>query len=394
MKKVRTLLLVAAALLVAFVGAGLYMTGQSYRLANRVVTPPPYTADSSISDFHDSMFIADMHSDTFTFVDSFMERKDYAHLDYYRAMDGGFNLLTMAIATEVPFSMVRRKPGGVERGGNLIQIGSIGGLEPLPNWYSRYARGTWVADNVARVVAENPEQLMLVTTRQDLQALLDNHERGKSQRIGFLLAIEGAHALDNDLQRLDDFYERGVRILSITHAFDNEYGGSSEGVERYGITAEGERLLDRARELGIIIDIAHASPTLVNDILDRSSAPVVYSHGGITGTCDVDRNLPEPLLNRIRSNGGLIAIGFWTRVLCGDDIADIAATMRYVADRIGVEHLALGSDFDGGVTTITDAAGLPLLTDALFDAGFSDNEIRRIMGGNYAQLLLTALPDN
>ncbi len=95
--------------------------------------------------------------------------------------------------------------------------------------------------------------------------------------------------------------------------------------------------------------------------------------------CDIDRNLPETALQKIRANGGLVTIGFWGRVLCGDSVADVAASMRYVADKIGTEHVALGSDFDGGVKTVFDATGLPLLTDALFDAGFSDLEIRQIM---------------
>jgi microsomal dipeptidase-like Zn-dependent dipeptidase len=98
------------------------------------------------------------------------------------------------------------------------------------------------------------------------------------------------------------------------------------------------------------------------------------------------------MLEAMRDNGGIIAIGFWDRVLCGESMADIARAMRYVADRIGTDHLALGSDYDGGVRTVTDASGLPLLTDALFEAGFSDLEIRKIMGENYTRLLLSRLP--
>jgi membrane dipeptidase len=79
-------------------------------------------------------------------------------------------------------------------------------------------------------------------------------------------------------------------------------------------------------------------------------------------------------------------------VLCGESVNDVATSMRYVADRIGAEHLALGSDFDGGVTTVFDSTGLPLLTDALLAAGFSEDEVRQMMGGNYTRLLLHSLP--
>lgn len=381
-----------AFLVVALLATAFYLTGQSYRFANTVSLQAPYDFDQSILGFHDDLFIADLHADTFTFVDTFMQRKDYAHLDYHRAREGGFNLLTMAIATEVPIGMVRRTGNGVERGGNLIQAGSIGGLEPIRNWFSLLARGNWVIGNIHDTAEANPDQIILVTNRQDLEILINDFNAGNRTKIGLVLAVEGAHLLEGNLEQLNELHARGVRMLSLTHAFDNEYGGSSEGVERYGLTAEGEKVVGRATELGMIIDIAHASPALIDDLMQRVTTPAVYSHGGVRGTCDIDRNIADKVLQKVKENGGLIALGFWDRVICGDDIADIAAAFRYVADKIGVEHLALGSDFDGGVKTVTDASGLPLLTDALFDAGFSDLEIREIMGENYTRLLLNALP--
>ena len=388
-KAILILLLLGLLALAVFV---LYMAGRSYELSNTVVLPPPYEFEPSIIDFHKSLFIADLHADTFTAVDSFMQRKNYAHLDFARARDGGFALLTMGIATEVPLSMVRRRPEGVTRGGNLIKFGAMAAMEPIGNWLSNYQRGSWILDNVHRTVAENPDQLALITAREDLAELIAEHTTGNGSRIGILLAVEGGHILEGKVERLDDLYARGVRMFSLTHAFDNEYGGASEGAEQYGITPAGQALLARMQELGIIIDIAHASPALIDDLLDQIESPVVYSHGGVRGVCDIDRNLPEAALEKIRTNGGLIAIGFWDRVICGETVQDIAASMRYVADRIGVEHVALGSDFDGGVKTVFDATGLPLLTGALFDAGFSELEISQIMGGNYARLLMTGLP--
>ena len=100
-----------------------------------------------------------------------MQRKDYAHLDYPRAQEGGFSLLTMSIATEVPLAMVRRKPEGVVRGGTLIQVGAIAAFEPVANWSSNYSRGLWAIENVHRTVTENTDQLVLVAHREDLTAL-------------------------------------------------------------------------------------------------------------------------------------------------------------------------------------------------------------------------------
>ena len=389
---IKLILSLALIISLAVAAFAFYMAGRAYELSNSVTLPPPYEFDPSVSAFHHDLFIADLHVDTFTQVDSFMQRKEYAHMDIERAQAGGYSLLTMGIATEVPLSMVRRKPEGVERGGNLIKYGAIASMEPIGNWLSNYQRGEWIIDNVHRTVAENPDQLVLVTHREDLAELLAEHTAGNDTRIGLVLAVEGAHILEGNLDRIDELHARGVRMLSLTHAFDNEYGGASEGVEQYGITPAGQELLARLQEHGIIIDIAHASPKLVDELLDQVSSPVVYSHGGVRGMCDIDRNLPESALKKIQRNGGLIAIGFWDRVLCGDNVADIAASMRYVAAQIGIEHVALGSDFDGGVKTVFDATGLPLLTAALFDAGFTDVEIRKIMGENYTRLLLASLP--
>jgi microsomal dipeptidase-like Zn-dependent dipeptidase len=369
-----------------------YVGDKPYKFSNSVVLKPPYEFEPSTDQFHKTLFVADLHADTFTFVDTFMEQKDYAHLDYPRARAGGYNLLTMSIATEVPFGMVFRKPEGIERTGNMIKIGSFAALEPPPNWFSNYARGNWAIERMNRAIAADAESLVAITHREDLQALLDAYANGASNRIGILISIEGAHILDGNLDRLDELYANGARMISLTHAFDNEYGGASEGIDKFGITNTGSALLERIRSLGMIIDIAHASPTLVNDLLDVVNTPVVYSHGGIEGTCDVDRNLRDAALEKIQRNGGIVAIGFWGRVVCGENVNDIARAMRHIADRIGASHIALGSDFDGGVKTAFDASGLPLLTDALFAQGFTEGEIRQIMGENYAQLLMEALP--
>jgi membrane dipeptidase len=393
MKKILpiTLATVLALFLIGFAGAS-YMTRQSYALTNTVVTPAPYTLDQSSKAFHDELFIADLHVDTFTHANTFMERKEYAHLDFPRAREGGLSLLTMAIATEVPLDMVRNPAAGVKRGKNLLAIKSVLNLEPVANWNSLYARGNWVIDNITTTVGNNPDELLLITHREDVDALVAEHQLEANPRIGILLAIEGAQLLEGELDRLNELYAKGVRMISLTHAFDNEYGGSSEGVEKYGITPAGKELLARISELGMIIDIAHNSPELVEDLLNNANTPVVYSHGGLQGMCDINRNLSDTALDQVQENGGLIAVGFWTRVLCGDQIEDVVASIRYVSDRIGIDHVALGSDFDGGVKTIFDATGLPLLTEALLDAGFSKAEISKLMGKNYARLLRSSLP--
>jgi membrane dipeptidase len=196
MKKFLKILAYALLAIVIVVLGVLFNTGEkSYEIPNQVALNAPYEADPANAAFHRSLFIADMHADTFTFVDTFMERKTYAHLDYPRAVDGGFSLLTMAIATEVPLSMVRKRPGGVVRGGNILKFSAFMNLEPVANWFSKYARGNWVVDNVSRTANDHPEQVTLLTAREDLQELLAEHAAGPGARIGMRLARDGAHVL-------------------------------------------------------------------------------------------------------------------------------------------------------------------------------------------------------
>jgi membrane dipeptidase len=120
--------------------------------------------------------------------------------------------------------------------------------------------------------------------------------------------------------------------------------------------------------------------------------PVLVSHTGVRGTCDRTRNLSDDQLRAVARTGGVVGIGFWDEAVCGTDPAAIARAVRHAATVMGVQHVALGSDFDGAVTTPFDASGLVHLTDALLAAGFSDAEVQQVMGGNTLRLFAAALP--
>jgi microsomal dipeptidase-like Zn-dependent dipeptidase len=142
----------------------------------------------------------------------------------------------------------------------------------------------------------------------------------------------------------------------------------------------------------VTIDLAHASEALIDDVLARTDDPVVVSHTGVRATCDSPRNLSDQNIQAIAETGGVIGIGIWDTAVCGETPAAAARAMRHVADLVGVEHVALGTDFDGTVSVPFDAAGLPHLTEALMDAGFSPDEIEQVMGGNVIRVLRRTLP--
>lgn len=143
----------------------------------------------------------------------------------------------------------------------------------------------------------------------------------------------------------------------------------------------------------MIIDLAHASPKTIDDVVAISTRPLVVSHTGVRGTCNNNRNLSDEQIGAIAARGGLIGIGYWDTANCGSDAAAIVRAMRYVSDRVGAEHVALGSDFDGATTVPFDTTGLVQITDAMLAAGYSEREIRMIMGENALKFLLENLPE-
>jgi microsomal dipeptidase-like Zn-dependent dipeptidase len=142
----------------------------------------------------------------------------------------------------------------------------------------------------------------------------------------------------------------------------------------------------------MLVDLAHASAQTIDDALAIATKPIIVSHTGARGTCDNARNLSDDQLRRIAATGGVVGIGYWDAAVCGTDARAIARAVRYVANLIGVEHVGLGSDFDGAVITPFDTTGLVEVTDALLAEGFGDEEVGKIMGGNVVRVLSENLP--
>jgi microsomal dipeptidase-like Zn-dependent dipeptidase len=208
-----------------------------------------------------------------------------------------------------------------------------------------------------------------------------------------MLGIEGAQVLEGDPANVEAMFAAGYRFMAPTHFFDTEMGGSAHGVAKGGLTEKGRAMVRRMEALRMTVDVAHASPQTLDDILQMSTRPVIVSHTGVKGTCDNRRNLSDEQLKAIAGHGGLIGIGFWDTATCGVDAAAIARAIRHAAQVAGVEHIALGSDYDGSVSAPFDVSGLVLLTDALLAAGFSDEDIAKIMGGNALRFWAENLPE-
>ena len=356
---------------------------------NTAQAEPPYDeASARAAAIHDTLLIADLHNDLLLWPRDPLQRYDRGHTDIPRLREGGVGLQVFAAVTQSPMG---RSYQGTEAGA-LDQIPFLAAAQrwPVATWTSRRARARYQARKLRRATARD-DKLMLLRTQADLDLLLARRDDNPAV-MGTLLAIEGLHALEGNVANVDTLVADGYRMMSLTHMFDNALGGSSTGIEKGGITDFGARVLDRLEARDVTIDLAHASEALIDDVLARTDGPVVVSHTGVRATCESPRNLSDRHIRAVAERGGIIGIGLWESVVCGSTAAATAEAMRHVADLVGTEHVALGSDYDGTVSVPFDATGLPLLTEALLNEGFAPSEIEQIMGGNVRRVLHRTLP--
>lgn len=263
---------------------------------------------------------------------------------------------------------------------------------PRETWNSLLHRALYQAHKLEQASTDSGGRLILIRTRTDLAAFVESWQKDQA-RVAAILATEGLHPIEGQLENVDRLYDAGFRIAGLTHFFDNEIGGSAHGLEKGGLTPLGRQVIERLEAKAMLIDLAHASRPLIDEVLAMSTRPVLVSHTGVEGTCAGTRNLSDKHLRAIAASGGVIGIGYWETAVCGTSVAAIVKAIRYSADKIGVRHVALGSDFNGTIHAPFDVTGLPQLTEGLLAAGFSQAEIAAIMGGNVQRLLLASLPE-
>jgi microsomal dipeptidase-like Zn-dependent dipeptidase len=329
-----------------------------------------------------------LHADTLLWPRNMLERADHGHVDVPRLIEGNVALQAFFVVTKMPRGINYDRNKGDS---DLITPLVILQRWPMATWTSLTERALYQARKLHEVAARSEGRLVLIKSASDLERYLERRKRERNTVAG-VLGIEGLHALEGELSNLDVLYEAGFRIMGLTHFFDNEVGGSTHGIEKGGAKELGRQVVKRMEELSITLDLAHAAPALIDDVLEMATRPVLVSHTGVKGICQGPRNLSDDHVRRIARTGGVIGIGFWDAAVCEIEPRSIARTMRYVANLVGVEHVGLGSDFDGATHTHFDVAGLIQITDALRAEGFSGDQIRKIMGGNQIRVLAETLP--
>lgn len=239
-------------------------------------------------------------------------------------------------------------------------------------------------DRYFEIVGECDGKLAHCTTAAQIKAAAG---QGK---LATFLAIEGGHVLMGRAENVERFHSRGVRLMTLTHFLSNEIadGTTSPYRPHNGLSAFGREVVREMERVGMLVDVAHSTQKAMADVLAAATRPVIYSHGALRRYRDIERNLTGDQVRAIAQTGGLIGIIFFWSYLgsSGRSIAAVARQCRDVADLVGPQHLCIGTDLDGCTFTppgFVDASDWPQVTQALIDEGFTDAEIRGILGDNF-----------
>jgi membrane dipeptidase len=333
--------------------------------------------------------VFDGHNDALSHDDhaGFVSGRAEGHVDLPRMRAGGLRGGMFAVHTHSAspsFDPVERDDGVIE-------------IRP----FAPVARQDAAADETAmagRLLAlERSREMRIARRIGDFDAAFSDHGPPLA-----VLHIEGAEAIDPSLEALDTWYAAGLRSLGPVWSRPNAFGhgvpfiSPSSPDTGPGLTDAGRALVGRCAELGILVDLSHLNEAGFWDVAGLEAGPLVATHAAAHALCPTSRNLTDAQLDAIGASGGLVGIVFACPFLRPDFADDpdtpvslIADHARYVAERIGVQHVALGSDFDGATmpAAVGDAAGMPIVLEALRSAGFSDEELTAIAWRNWRRVL-------
>jgi microsomal dipeptidase-like Zn-dependent dipeptidase len=354
---------------------------------NKVDGKPLIAVSPEAEALHRSLHIVDLHSDSLMWGRELTQVAGRGHEDLPRLTAGNVTLQV--------FSSVTKTPEGLNYDSNRSDSDVLPALliaqrQPRATWTSLLQRSLFHAAKLDHSVWLSQGRLVKVTDPFSLDRLLGKHATAGGP-VGAMLSIEGLHDLEGKAENLDKLYAAGFRMAGLTHFFDNELAGSMHGVKKGGLTPFGRQIIGLMEDKGMIVDIAHCSHQCVADVLALARRPVVSSHGGVQATCKVNRNLTDDEIRGVARTGGVVGIGYWDAAVCDTSPRAVAKAIKYVRDLVGIDYVALGSDYDGATTVRFDTSQLVQVTQALMDEHFTPQQIRAVMGGNALRVIRAGL---
>jgi membrane dipeptidase len=368
--------------------------------------------DRPTHQIHVDSFVADTHNDVLL-----------------RAMEGEEILLRHPDSQS---DLVKLKMGGVD-----LQVFSVwvSPLEFVPSEY--FQRADDMISKLEFLCSRVPDQWRIIDTYQDI-----NYNQ-KRDIMSCVIGVEGGHVIGNDITKVEHFFDRGMKYLGLTWNNSNSIGTSAKdefenrvSLKRIGLTKFGRKVVKECNRLGVMIDISHAGEKTFWDVINLTSEPIIASHSSVYTLCPHYRNLKDDQLVAIGKNGGVVFVNFYpgyidstylekeaminmkyeferqalseqydassisywhaeSKILKHEksrivpDINTVVRHIRYISDLVGVDHVGLGSDYDGVdimPAGLEDVTKLPFLTKKLLDSGFSLRDVRKILGGNFKRV--------
>lgn len=284
-------------------------------------------------------------------------------------------------------------------------------------------------DLIHRMIKRYPETFEMASTADDIERI---HKSGK---IASVIGVEGGHSIENSLSLLRVFYGLGVRYMTLTHSDSLDWADSAtDEAKNKGLSPFGEEVVLTMNRLGMLVDISHVSPETMEDVLRVSKAPIIASHSSARAIADHARNVPDEILLKIKQNDGVVMVNYFSGFVVPESarqmtemfnvrrelkqkypnetefnreynrwksshkmkpgtIHDVVDHIDHIVKVAGVDHVGIGSDFDGVSTLpaqLEDVSTYPLITQALLDRGYTDQQIKQIMGQNLMRVLRKA----
>jgi membrane dipeptidase len=322
-----------------------------------------------LDELHRRVPIADGHADSLMWNRDLTAASEKGHVDFPRLREAGVKIQAFTIVTRglpvidgFPLFMLKERWPASARAGE-------------------WQRCLWQLDRLDGFCVASGGLAAVAGTKTGLD------ENLKDGRLSAVLGIEGAHAIEGEVGRVKTLFERGVRFMSLTHLANNELGGTSTPLMgNRPLTPLGREVLDAMAAVGMAIDVAHASPAMLPDLLRHPGSRPFCSHAGVKGATDHWRNLDDATLKAIADRGGVVGVIFAPQFLGGRQLSDVARHLEHAVKVMGEEGVALGSDFDGLIPLpqgMRDVRDLKKLTATLLDRGMPVRVVEKVLGHNF-----------
>lgn len=335
--------------------------------------PQPAPPDPRVLAIHESAVFADMHAHPSRFHRENVESILPEEIDVYRRSN--IDLVVTNISSDMAYdgTFVNRDGSVVERGQYKPPPGAVYALAA-----DRLARLSKTIELGYAVHADTPGAVL---------------EARENKNVAIMPALEGADAFEGDIVNLHKMYSNGLRLIQIVHFRNNELGHTQTWpYSPGGLTEFGRLVIQESNRLGIVIDVAHANEQTIREVLELSTRPIIFSHGGVRALSQHDRVVTDEQIRAISEKGGII--GIWPHGRHIKDVAEMVDYMEHVIKIGGIDHVGIGSDLRGisrYVIGFDESANFHAIASEFLERGYSDQDVGKIMGGNFFRLWQTVL---